>query len=52
MTVDPITIRSQALAAEALGIMNDRTITTLFVVDDGILAGIVHIHDILYAGVA
>ncbi len=52
MTASPVTISSNALAAEALGIMNDRTITTLFVVDDGKLVGIVHIHDILHSGVA
>ncbi len=52
MTPDPITIRPQALAAEALGIMNDRAITTLFVVDGDSLAGIIHIHDVLHAGVA
>ncbi|MFT5540145.1 MAG: CBS domain-containing protein, partial [Alphaproteobacteria bacterium] len=28
------------------------TITSLFVVDDGTLAGILHIHDILHSGVA
>lgn len=52
MTPAPVTIRSNALAAEALGIMNERSITTLFVVDDGCLSGIVHIHDILHSGVA
>ncbi|MEQ8965753.1 MAG: KpsF/GutQ family sugar-phosphate isomerase [Azospirillaceae bacterium] len=53
MTATPRTIRAGALAAEALGIMNDRAITSLFVVDDrGVPAGIVHIHDCLRAGVA
>jgi len=53
MTGAPRTIRAGALAAEALGIMNDRAITSLFVVDDRAMPrGIVHIHDCLRAGVA
>ena len=52
MTPAPKTIRPQALAAEALGQMNVRKITSLFVVDDGLPVGIVHIHDCLRAGVA
>lgn len=54
MTGSPKTIRPQALAVEALRIMNmtDRPITSLFVVDDGQPLGIVHIHDCLRSGVA
>jgi arabinose-5-phosphate isomerase len=56
MTGPPRTIRPQALAAEALGVMNgvhnERPITSLFVVDDGRPVGILHIHDCLRAGVA
>ena len=52
MTADPKTIRPEALAAEALGIMNDKKITSLFVVEDGRPVGIIHIHDCLRAGVA
>lgn len=52
MTADPKTIRPQALAAEALGVMNEKKITSLFVVEDGLPVGIVHIHDCLRAGVA
>lgn len=52
MTKAPVTIRSKALAAEALGVMNERTITALFVVDGRETVGIVHIHDCLRAGVA
>ena len=51
MTEAPHTIRPQALAAEALGAMNTRAITSLFVVEDGRPVGIVHIHDCLRAGV-
>lgn len=52
MTADPKTIRPQALAAEALGVMNEKKITSLFVVEDGLPVGILHIHDCLRAGVA
>ena len=52
MTANPKTIRPQALAAEALGVMNDRNITSLFVVEKARPVGIIHIHDCLRAGVA
>lgn len=53
MTLHPRTIRAGALAAEALGSMNENAITSLFVTDEtGRPAGIVHIHDCLRAGVA
>ncbi len=50
MTAAPLTIRSDALAATALGFMNDSNITALFVVDGEAPSGIVHIHDCLRAG--
>ena len=56
MTAKPRSVRPQALAAEALGIMNgvrnERPITSLFVVEAGKPTGIIHIHDCLRAGVA
>jgi len=52
MTPAPKTIRPNALASEALGVMNARSITSLFVVEDGVPVGIVHVHDCLRAGVA
>jgi len=52
MTRGPRTIRAHALAAEAVRIMNERSITSLFVVDGGKPVGILHIHDCLRAGVA
>ncbi len=52
MTRSPLTVSSQSLAAEALGIMNQKSITCLFVVDGGLLKGVLHIHDCLRAGVA
>jgi arabinose-5-phosphate isomerase len=52
MTRKPQTIRPQALAGEALGLMNARAITSLFVVEGNRPIGIVHIHDCLREGVA
>ena len=52
MTPRPRTISRDALASEALGVMNTRSITNLFVVDDGRPIGIVHVHDCLRAGIA
>jgi arabinose-5-phosphate isomerase len=52
MTPRPKTVRPDALASEALGFMNARSITTLFVVEDRRPVGVVHLHDVLRAGVA
>jgi arabinose-5-phosphate isomerase len=53
MNKQPKTIRPQALAAEALGRMNQDAITSLFAVDaEKRPLGILHIHDCLRAGVA
>jgi arabinose-5-phosphate isomerase len=51
MTRGPVTIGAKSLAAEALGIMNARSITSLFVVEGGKPIGILHVHDCLRAGV-
>ncbi len=51
-TMGPSTVTPDMLVSEALGIMNRRTISALMVVDRaGALKGLVHIHDILRAGV-
>jgi len=54
MTGAPKSIRPQALAVEALRMMNmtDRPITSLFVVDGGRPIGILHVHDCLRSGIA
>jgi len=53
MSGRPRTIRPQALAAEALGLMNAAAITSLFAVDEKRRPlGILHIHDCLRAGIA
>jgi arabinose-5-phosphate isomerase len=52
MTKGPITVRTDQLASEVLEILNSSKITALFVVDDSKPVGIVHLHDLLRAGVA
>ncbi|MEM9965843.1 MAG: KpsF/GutQ family sugar-phosphate isomerase [Asticcacaulis sp.] len=47
----PRTVAPELLAVEALGLMNDKKITTVFVVDaDKKPVGLLHIHDCLRAG--
>lgn len=53
MTPDPVTISPEALAEQAVGIMNARSITCLLVVDPSHpsrLEGLLHIHDCLRVG--
>jgi arabinose-5-phosphate isomerase len=53
MTRNPTTVSEHVLAAEVIELINDRHITAVFVVDDdGKPAGILHIHDLLHAGVS
>jgi arabinose-5-phosphate isomerase len=52
MTKNPKTIRGDLLASEALEILNSSKITALIVTDAGKPVGIMHLHDILRAGVA
>ena len=53
MTANPQSTRPNALAVEALRVMNARSITSLFVVgDDRRPVGILHVHDCLRAGIA
>ncbi|MEC7641022.1 MAG: KpsF/GutQ family sugar-phosphate isomerase [Nitrospinota bacterium] len=52
MTINPQTIRQDSLAAKALSIMENFSITTLIVSGDGKkIEGIVHLHDLLKAGI-
>jgi arabinose-5-phosphate isomerase len=49
----PATIEKDRLAAEAMRLMEDRQITTLPVVDaDGGICGLLHLHDLIKAGLA
>ena len=52
MTPAPKTVSPDLLASAALEMINASAITTLFVVEDGRPVGIIHIHDLLRAGVA
>ncbi|MCF8494187.1 MAG: KpsF/GutQ family sugar-phosphate isomerase [Rickettsiaceae bacterium] len=52
MTSNPKTIADNALATEAISIMNQKSITVLPVIRENQLVGVVHIHDILRHGVA
>ena len=51
MTRGPKSVTPATLAGEALKLMNDSRITVLFVVQDGAPVGILHVHDVLRAGV-
>ncbi|THD76950.1 KpsF/GutQ family sugar-phosphate isomerase [Thalassobius vesicularis] len=51
-TLNPVSVPPSLLAAQALALMNSRKITTLFVVENGAPVGILHLHDLLRAGVA
>jgi len=52
MTPSPLTITPDTLSTQALKLMNDHGVTVLFVCTGDRLEGIVHLHDILRAGVA
>lgn len=55
MKLGPLRIKRTELAAAALKIMEQRAITSLFVFDDDLSpapCGIIHLHDILKAGIA
>jgi arabinose-5-phosphate isomerase len=52
MTPSPKTVRPDQLASEALELLNSSKITALIVAESGKPLGIVHVHDLLRAGVA
>ena len=52
MTKGPTTMRPDQLASEALEVLNSMKRTVLFVVEGGRAVGVVHMHDLLRAGVA
>jgi arabinose-5-phosphate isomerase len=52
MTKNPKTARPDQLAAEALELLNARKVTALFVVENAMPVGLVHLHDLLRIGVA
>lgn len=53
MTKNPITSDPNMLAAEAIGIMNSKSITSLLVLeDDKSVVGVLHLHDCLRVGIS
>jgi arabinose-5-phosphate isomerase len=47
MTRQPVTVRRDTLAAEALNVLEQRKITAIVVVDEGgAVQGVVHLHDL------
>ena len=53
MTRTPVTIGEQEFGVQALRLMESRSITALAVTDDtGRLRGLIHLHDLLKAGIA
>ena len=52
MISNPITVTPNTLAGEVLSIMQDKKISAVFVVDNSVITGIVHFHDLLKVGVA
>ncbi len=52
MTKNPKTISPNSIAAEAVKIMNEKKITSLFVIENNKPIGVIHIHDCLNKGVA
>ncbi len=52
MTPEPLKIESNQLAAVGLRMMEDRQITVLPVIDNEDLVGVVHLHDLIKAGLA
>jgi arabinose-5-phosphate isomerase len=51
MTKSPLTATPHMLAAEALKLMNDKRVTVLFVLEGERPVGVLHVHDLLRAGV-
>ncbi|WP_457292177.1 CBS domain-containing protein, partial [Pseudomonas azotoformans] len=51
MTPGGIRVRPNLLAVDALNLMQDRHITCVMVADGDHLLGVVHMHDMLRAGV-
>jgi len=51
MSKNPKTIAYDAMAIEALDLMEQNNITQLLVVDDSKYVGVVHLHDLLKEGI-
>lgn len=51
MTRNPLSATPETLAPDLLGLMNEKRITSVFVLEGGRPVGILHLHDLLRAGV-
>ena len=51
MAKKPKTITQETLAAKAVQIMEEHSITSLIVSNENEIAGVIHLHDILKAGI-
>lgn len=51
MTKNPITILKESLAIEAFTLMNKKSITSIFVLENRKIIGVLHLHDCLKAGI-
>jgi arabinose-5-phosphate isomerase len=51
MTKNPITIIKESLAIEAFALMNKKSITSIFVLENHKIIGVLHLHDCLKAGI-
>lgn len=51
MSSNPKTIDSQAMAVQALELMENNSITSLLVADNGSYKGVVHLHDLIKEGI-
>lgn len=51
MTKNPITINQEMFSSEAVKIMNEKKITNLFILENKIPIGVIHIHDLLMSKV-
>jgi arabinose-5-phosphate isomerase len=52
MTATPISVPPETLTSDALRILNDSAVSALFVCKGTQLVGVIHLHDILRAGIA
>ncbi|MES2239830.1 MAG: KpsF/GutQ family sugar-phosphate isomerase [Bacteroidota bacterium] len=51
MTKNPKSIQSEAMATDALQVLENHSITQLIVIDNGEYKGVLHLHDILKEGI-
>ena len=52
MTPTPISVPPETLTSDALRILNEKAVSVLFVCEGAKLVGVIHLHDVLRAGVA